>query len=291
LLHQLRHQLGIKLHIAHFNHRLRLNADQDERFVRNLASKLNVPISFGRRSNFSKVKVSEDTARQWRFRFFTKIVYQVSAQAIALAHNQNDLAETVFMRLLRGSGLLGLRGILSETTLGQTKLIRPLLSVQRSRIEEYLRQHHLNYRNDETNRQTHYLRNKIRLKLLPDLVKNYNVNFSHTLVDLAYTTQADYDYLLNQARHIFRKNAIISNIKVRIKIKFFLKQHISMRRMMLRLSFEQLASSYGQLNFSHIEEVEDLLLNRPAGARVHWPQSVSVFNSKDELVLTVAKQR
>ena len=287
ILHQLRHRLGIKLHVAHFNHRLRSSADRDEKFVRSLSGKLGIPISVHRRKNISKIVVSEDNARQWRFEFFAKVAHQTKAQSIALAHTQNDLAETVLMRLLRGTGLSGLRGILSENKIAGEKFIRPLLSVQRSQIEKYLQAHRLDYCNDETNQQTHYLRNKVRLKLLPDLIKNYNSNLPNVLVDLAYTTQGDYDYLLTQAQELFKKNVKASKAKIKFKLKFFFKQHISMRRMLLRLSYENLVSNFNQLSFKHIQEVEDMLENRPVGTAVDWPQSVKVLKSKDELILTL----
>ena len=288
VLYQLRHPLGIKLHVAHFNHRLRPSADRDERFVRDLSAKLSLPIAVHRRKGVLKSKiVSEDKARQWRFEFFAKVARQAKAQSIALAHTQNDLAETVLMRFLRGSGLLGLRGILSENKILERNFIRPLLSIQRGQIEKYLKVHRLEYCNDETNQQTHYLRNKVRLELLPNLIKNYNANLPNVLVDLAYTTQGDYDYLLTESQALFKKNVKVEKSKLKIKLKFFLKQHVSMQRMLLRLSFEKIVSNFNQLSFAHIQEVEDMLENRPVGAAVDWPQSVKVLKSKDELILTL----
>jgi tRNA(Ile)-lysidine synthase len=286
ILYQLRHQLAIKLHVVHFNHRLRLSANRDERFVKGLAQRLNLPITIQRRKGTQKIKlVSEDQARQWRFAFFAKVASQTRSQAIALAHHQNDLAETVLMRLLRGTGLSGLRGILGETHIAKVKFIRPLLSIQRVSIEKYAKDNGLKYCHDETNDQTHYLRNKIRLKLMPDLVKNYNSNFSHTLVDLAYTSQADYEYLFLQAQKLFKKNATITKSVVTMKFKFLIKQHVSIQRMLLRLAFESLVSNYKQLSLKHIQEVEDMLMNRPAGTILHWPQSIKVKRTKDRVML------
>ncbi len=288
VLYQLRHRLGINLHVAHFNHRLRPTADADEAFVKGLADRLGLPISVSYRKGRSKSRfISEDKARQLRFQFFGQVAHRIKAQSVALAHTQNDLAETVLMRLLRGTGLLGLRGVLSEHHMAGTKFIRPFLSIQRSQIEGYLKTYRLNYCTDETNKQTHYLRNKIRLKLFPSLIKEYNVNLPHVLVDLACTTQADYDYLLNQAQGLFKQNASVSKTKVRIKMVFFFRQHLCMQRMLLRLSFEHLTADFKQLNFLHIQEVEDMLYNRPIGSIVHWPKSVQALKSKDELVLKV----
>ncbi|MBI3601555.1 MAG: tRNA lysidine(34) synthetase TilS [Candidatus Omnitrophica bacterium] len=292
ILYQLRHRLGVKLHVAHFNHGLRFQAGADEAFVKDLATRLNLPFSVGhRRGRLKSCLISEDQARQWRFDFFFKVARHVKAQAIALAHTENDLAETVLMRLLRGAGLLGLRGIASEHQMAQIKLIRPLLSIGRRDIERYLKTHRLTYRSDATNAQTHYFRNKIRLKLLPLLVKEYNPNLAHILVDLAHTAQIDYDYLLQQARRCFEKTVVVSKRKVTMKLKIFLRQHPSMQRMLLRLAFERLVKDINQLSFAHMQEVEDLLERRPAGSVVHWPGSVGVLKSKDALILYMTRSK
>ncbi|MBF0489898.1 MAG: tRNA lysidine(34) synthetase TilS [Candidatus Omnitrophica bacterium] len=291
ILCQLRHSLGIQLHIAHFNHRLRAGADRDEAFVRELAIQCHVPITVARRQGVLKSKVvSEEMARRWRFEFFAKVAGKVKASSIALAHTQNDLAETVLMRLLRGAGLSGLRGILSENHLDKERFIRPLLSIQRRQIEEHLKMRRLSYCQDETNQQDYYLRNKIRLNLLPQLAKEYNANLPQVLVDLAYSSSGDYDYLLTQAQGLWNKNVKFSKGKVVIKLKFFLKQHVSMRRMLLRISFDHLVLNLNQLSFAHIQEAEDLLWNRPSGSVVNWPQAVRVRKTEEGLVLTIQKQ-
>ncbi|MEI7999090.1 MAG: tRNA lysidine(34) synthetase TilS [Candidatus Omnitrophota bacterium] len=285
VLYKLRISLGFKLHIAHFNHRLRPGADQDEVFVRDFAVKLDLPISVSRRKgSIKKALVSEDKARRWRFKFFIQVAHRVKAQAIALAHTQNDLAETVLMRLLRGTGLMGLRGILSERQMEGVRLIRPFLSIQRLQIEQYFKVNKLGYCIDETNQQPYFLRNKIRLQLMPMLMKDYSPNFPSLLVDLAYSSGADYEYLLDQAQLQYKMCAVVSKSKVKITIKSLLKQPLSIRRMLFRLSFEHLAKNLNQLSFVHLNEVEDLLATRPVGSIVSWPKSIRVIKLKDQLV-------
>ena len=286
VLYKLKFKLAVNLHVIHFNHRLRANSDKDEAFVKSLANKLNLPCHVGRRSVSGRSKlVSEDTARQWRFRFFLKVAKKTGSTSVVLAHTQNDLAETVLMRILRGAGLSGLRGILHEHQMGQMKIIRPFLGVSRKEIEEYLNFHKLKFRIDETNQQIHYLRNKIRLKLLPFLIKEYNTNLPEILIDLAQASGADYDYLYNTAKRILEDKAKINNRNVRIKLNIFLKQPVSMRRMFLRLAFEHLVGDLSQLSFKHIQEVESLILSKSIGAEVSWPKSIRVRKIKDGLDL------
>ncbi len=288
ILFQLRYKLGITLHVAHFNHRLRATSDCDERFVKSVSEQLGLPFHVLRSKSKMKSKtVSEDTARQWRLEFFYSLSQKIGANSIALAHTQNDLAETVLMKILRGTGLLGLRGIRPDSKLGSMKIIRPFLSISRKDIEEYLKSEKIKFCIDETNLKTFYLRNKVRLKLLPMLIKEYNSNFPEVLIDLAETAGIDYDYIYKQAMRLFQNKVLVSQKKVSIKMSIFNKEHTSMQRMLLRLSFDHLVNSFNELSFNHIEEVEDMLLNRPVGSVVHWPKAVVVEKSNKELVLRV----
>lgn len=288
LLNQLRIQIGFSLHFAHYNHRLRLSAKRDQVFVEKLADNLRLPIHIGMRKGPIQ-SLSEDKCRQLRYKFFFQVCDRIKAGSIALAHTQNDLAETVLMRLLRGTGIHGLRGIMVDNKINQKRLIRPLLSVQRVQIEQYLKEYNLDFCHDETNQQTDYLRNKIRLKLLPDLIKNYNPNLPNTLVDLADNSQIDYDYLLVQAQILFKKCAKISNSQIQFHKSTFLKQHVAMQRLILRLAFENLTSNLNQLNYIHIKEAEDMINSRPEGSIVHWPQSVTISSKNQKLILKFRK--
>ncbi len=284
VLHELRHALGIKICVVHCNHHLRTNSDKDELLVRKFVKKLNLPLYVYHRKFFSTSEsVSEDAARQWRFECFLKVAKKVKAAAIVLAHTQNDLAETVLMRLLRGTGLSGLRGIVLENEMKGIKFLRPFLSISRREIEQYLKLQKLEFCVDETNLQTHYLRNKIRLKLLPSLIKEYNSNLPEILIDLAHNSQADYDYIYCEAKQLFQSHAKISKANVRVSLEVFSKWPLSMRRMFLRLSFEYLVGDLNQLSFKHIQEVENLISSRPIGAEVAWPKAIIVRKTKDDL--------
>jgi tRNA(Ile)-lysidine synthase len=290
ILEQLKVRLGIRLHVVHYNHRLRADAIQDERFVRRLANQFNMPITVeSRKGPLPASKVSEDKARQWRYDFFKRTAIKFKAESIALAHTQNDLAETILMRLLRGSGLLGLQGILKDQNLSGLRIIRPLLSFDRKDIERYLSQQGLSFCKDKTNQQDIYLRNKIRLKLLPMLIKEYNPNLKGVLIDLAQNSGDDYDYLKRQAKLLFDKLAQLSGSAVSFKIKDFSIQHLSMQRMLLRSSYAYLTADLNALGFVHIQEIEKKLLSSSWSGIVHWPRSVQVQIVRGKLVLSIRK--
>ena len=280
-LHRLRHELSVRLHIAHFNHQLRKSSDRDRKFVEDLARRLNVPITVANRGGHPGLfKLSEDAARRKRFAFFAKVAAATGAQAVALAHTENDLAETVLVRLLRGTGPYGLGGILAERRMGGIPLIRPLIRVTRSSIESYLRKHKLEHCTDETNARPVYLRNKVRLELIPYLSR-LNPKIHSVLVDMAHTALDDYDYLESRARQRLKESVVSSPQRVKIRTKNFTASHPSLRRLMLRLAFERLTGDTRQLTRAHVLAVEDMVKDGPCGTEVHWPKSVVVMKTRN----------
>lgn len=168
LLHLLSRRTDITLSAAHFNHCLRGDdSDGDEQFVRTLCEELNVPLTVGR-GNVAEYATQEglsieEAARTLRYRFLEETAERLGCDLIATAHNAEDNAETVLWNLIRGAGLTGLGGIPPR----RDKLVRPLLSVSRQELTAYLAQHSLPHRDDPTNEETVYTRNRLRHQVLP----------------------------------------------------------------------------------------------------------------------------
>ncbi len=255
----LRHDLGIQLHGAHFNHRFRPEALCDERFVITWCKQLNIPLTVGRRPGRAIKHLSEDDARQMRIEFFVKTAVHLKAQSVALAHTRNDLAETVLMRLMRGSGLYGLRAILPRRCIEGVTFVRPLMGVNREDVEDYLKVKKISFCTDATNRQTVYERNKVRLHLLPLLAREYNPQIINALSDLAATAGEDYEFLSMHARKQFEKMVIISNRKVKMDLTGVRRQHPAMLRLMFRQMAESLTKDPVALTFEHIHALENLV--------------------------------
>lgn len=185
-LHKAAPALNLSLGILHYNHRLRGQAsDRDERFVRELARRLGIPAVFGRarlRELHKRKGMSlEEAARESRYRFFCKEAKRLRIHKVALAHTLDDQAETVLMRLLQGTGPRGLSGIRSTLEYGGARFVRPLLGVTKKEILSYLRQKKIASCRDATNLSRKYLRNKIRLRLLPWIKKEINPGVSAAL--------------------------------------------------------------------------------------------------------------
>ncbi len=183
VLNELKDELSISLVIAHLNHQLRGNESlRDENFVRALCKDYNLPFfskSVDVNALSRKLKLScEEAGRKARYDFFNSLKKEINATKIATAHNKNDNAETVLMRFLRGTDIKGLSGI---PIFNNADIVRPILCLERSEIENYLACKGLDFVTDSTNLENEFLRNKIRNNLIPEIKKEYNPNFIDTL--------------------------------------------------------------------------------------------------------------
>ncbi|MBF0385523.1 MAG: tRNA lysidine(34) synthetase TilS [Candidatus Omnitrophica bacterium] len=289
ILHELRYALGINLAAAHFDHSLRKGSSSDEAFSRSLAQKLNIPYYPGKWDKPGKLKdVSEELAREARLEFLIATARKIKADTIALAHNKNDVAETILMRILRGSGLQGLRSILPRNELYGFSFIRPLLCARRDEIEKYLKHKMMDFRVDETNSETRFFRNKIRLKLLPFLEREFKGSVIDNLYSLSSVIAADYEFLQKEARRAFLGQAVKSG-KVSFNIKAFLLYPLAIRRMLIRLAYENLNGSADKLAFYHVEKALKFAHGREEKSLCELPCRIVVLRSDKSLVFTKKK--
>ena len=175
--------------IAHLNHRLRgEESEEDSRFVEALAARWGVRF-FGESAEVAAAGGNlEQSARQARQAFFAKVLREGGGDRIATGHTRDDQAETVLFRVLRGSGLAGLAGILPVTREG---LVRPMLDVSRAEVEEFLRARGEQWREDASNRDEGFARNRIRHTLLPMLAREWNPEVGAALARLADTASEE----------------------------------------------------------------------------------------------------
>ena len=280
----LRHDLGVALHALHFNHKFRPESLRDEQFVVKWCQQLNIPLTIGYRQGGKIKHLSEDDARQMRFEFFVKSAKHLKAQSVALAHTRNDLAETVLMRLMRGSGLYGLRAIMPRRCLGGVEFIRPLMGVNRRDVEEYLKIRKTPFCMDATNRLTKYERNRVRHELLPLLAKEYNPQIIDALSDLAATAGEDYNFISAHAHRQFEKNVTVSLKKVKMDLKGVGRQHPAVLRLILRKMVESLGQDQAALSFEHVHALENLAVQNGNGA-VDLPYHLRAYKIRASLEL------
>lgn len=179
------------LHIAHINYHLRGRAsDLDEALTKSLAVRYHLPYTvFSQRKKLASD--AEEVLRDIRYAFLEKLREKIGARHIAVAHNQNDQAETLLLRLLRGAGLAGLAAMRPQNE----QIIRPLIEISRVDIVRYLKERDIAFREDESNRDQRYLRNRVRHTLIPFLEKNFQPQVLKLLASTALTLGEDYAML------------------------------------------------------------------------------------------------
>jgi len=281
LLCELRDDLRLHLEVAHLQHGIRgADARDDARFVAEVAERLGLPFHL-REINLHQIKSAagkgnlEALAREERYRFFTTVARERRLGKIATAHTQDDQAETILMWLLRGSGLKGLGGMSPAHPLAGDNIdadsrlivIRPLLDVSRAEIEEYLNEKCLTFRIDRSNQDPSFLRNWIRLELVPRLKEKMDRNLPSRLARQAEIIRED-DQLLDalaKAALDETRNAESMNRES------LLKHGKGMQRRLLRLWTEETRGYLRGLDFQHVEALLDLIKAGPPQSRLAIP--------------------
>ena len=255
-------ELKLDLVACHFNHSLREDADRDEKFVKSQCEKYGLKFYSKKEdvllySNENKLS-TEEGARFLRYKFFDEIKRAENIEYIATAHNKNDLAETVIMRILRGTGINGLVGIQSE----RGDLIRPILNFSRDEIEKYIEYNNIPFVEDETNFEDLYLRNKIRLNLFPILKNEYNPKILDALSRLSNIA---FDYSSISREYIASKEGLLWEFnkgKILVYIEKLKLQSRSFRNIMYREFFELISKDPDGINYKIIEEIDNLIFSK-----------------------------
>jgi tRNA(Ile)-lysidine synthase len=265
-------KLSPRLVVAHLNHQLRgAESDGDELFCRRLAERYGLPFrsrsldvaAYARREGLNL----EDAGRRARMEFLDEVATRFRATAIALAHHADDQAETVLMRLLRGAGMTGLRGMSFRGPGGR---IRPLLNVSRDEIEAYLRERGLEHREDASNRDTTFLRNRIRHELLP-LLEQYNPAIRERLVGTAAILADEDDLLEKMAADLAATTCRFAPDSVSCSLGRLTGEPPPLRRRLLRRLLAHLAGNGEQVSRRHIQALEGLVDSPRPNASINLP--------------------
>ncbi|MFA5961446.1 MAG: tRNA lysidine(34) synthetase TilS [Parcubacteria group bacterium] len=241
---KLQKKYNLELSIAHVNYHLRgKDSNQDEEFVEKLAEKYNLSLDI-LDAKIEEKNQSEEYLRDVRYTFFERLRKENKFDLIAVAHNADDQAETVLMRLIRGTGLAGLSAMSAKNG----NIIRPLLEMTRKEIIAYLKENKLSYRIDKTNRESIYLRNKIRNKLIPYLEKNYNPNLRQLLAKSARTFSEDYAVIEELTEKAWEENKVLSVKKI-----LAMPEAIQKRILLKTIALKKPADAHE--NYSQIEEI------------------------------------
>jgi len=291
LLNAHREELGISLHVAHLNHMLRKGeAELDVKFVESLAQKLIIPVSveavdISAQAGEEKLGI-EEMARKARYAFFERIAAKIGANKIAVGHTADDNVETFLMRLLRGSGLKGLCGIPPK----RGTIVRPLIRIWRRQIEDYVGALKLVPRRDHTNYQAKYMRNSVRLKLIPQL-KIYNLNIKEIILQTILLLTEDNLYLENKTAEALA--GVILEEKdemIRISTPKLNSLELPIQGHLLRQAIERVKGDLIQLSFQHIHDIMEKI-DASEKWELHLPGGIFAMGDKTELVISRERAR
>lgn len=277
-------ELNVKVYVVHINHGLRGKAaNEDMVYVENFCKDRGIEcytFSYDvEKLAKDKGMSCEEAGRMVRYEAFYQIMKKTGSTKIAVAHNAGDNAETILHNLFRGTGIKGLVGILPT----REDIIRPLLCVERSEIENYLTERHIDYCNDITNSQDIYTRNKIRNKVIPYITENINRNvISH--INMTGRMLSDIDeYISIEGSRIFMEVVEFDCKKVQINVNRFTSLHKVMMAYIIRKAIMTVTESLKDVSYTHIESVINLFESE-VGKRVNLPYAIvaqKTYNTVD----------
>jgi len=280
LLLEIRDEYELRIFAAHLNHRLRgEESEGDARWVERLCKGLYIPCRIGQeevRSFCRERRIGlEEGARALRYRFLQRAASDFGAERIATGHTQDDQAETVLMRLLRGAGPTGLCGI--RPIRGQ--IIRPLIEVRRGDLRNWLKERGGSFREDSSNRDLRYMRNRIRWRLLPQL-NAYNPRITEALARSGMILWEQAEYLLKLAKGILEKVAHRGwGGEIILDLESLFVYDMVIRQVVLKEAFRLLGK--GELPFPHLER----LARSPFKGRISLPGGVEAEGKEGKLFL------
>ena len=291
LLREMSSSFNLDVGVAHLNHGLRGNeALDDQSFVLSLAQRLGFPFftesvnvaAFAKEKGLSK----QVAGRHLRYQFFARVAKETGAHRVAVGHTLDDQAETLLMRILRGTGSDGFQGI---PMIRDETIIRPLLMVSRQGIEDYLRQRNIPYREDSSNQNCYYFRNRVRKELIPFLKAQFNPNFQNVLHRESLILWQEGDYLEKEAHRVFHQMRVQEKGQIQFEAQLLLTLHPALRWRVFRVAIRKIRLSEKEIEFKHIAAIDELLKRNhggshhlPSGLRVKKEQGFLMFLNKNQ---------
>ncbi|MFZ0241961.1 MAG: tRNA lysidine(34) synthetase TilS [Desulfobacterales bacterium] len=289
ILQYLTPEYGWRLAVAHLNHGLRREADDDAGFVAALAAGLKLECHtlkkdvarFGSHRRLSL----EEAGRMVRYDFFEEVAARHGFDKIALGHQADDNAELMLMFILRGSGSLGLAGI---PPVRAKRIIRPLIRLSRRDILDTLNAAGLAYVTDRSNRDSRFMRNRIRHRLMPLLRDSYNPQVSAALNRLAEIQRQEHGWIEVVADALYRDARLPAPAgTLRLSIPRLARHPVAAQRRILRKAIGEIKGDLRRISFAHLKSATDLLsLNRRDG-RIVLPEGLVLVRSADSLRMSM----
>ncbi|MFH1381101.1 MAG: tRNA lysidine(34) synthetase TilS [Candidatus Omnitrophota bacterium] len=277
--------LSIEIYAAHMDHGIRgADSKKDAEFVLNLAKKLKVKCAYEKlnpKKLNSKLSL-EENLREKRYEFLKKSAGKFKLNTIATAHTLDDQAETVLMRITKGTSLKGLVGIHPVRDDKKFKFIRPVIEIEKAEILKYLKVNKILFRTDKTNFQNTFLRNRIRNRVLPYLAK-INPRIKRSLFNLSVSLSEDFEFIESEKK---KRSGILKRAcgMQCIMLKDVVLQPKAIQKELMRELIKSAGGNVKKLTFRHWKDIDELMRTKQSGKILNLPDKVSVKKEKDRLV-------
>jgi tRNA(Ile)-lysidine synthase len=253
-----------RLVVAHLNHGFRGGESEEEAlFVSEIASRLGLAFEVAHLDVPAHIQATgmnpQVAARELRYRFLYAAAHKHGAATVVLAHHADDQAETLLMRILRGTGPAGLTGIPVRRFEKDVELVRPLLRIYKSELLEYCDTQQLAFRVDSSNLDTKYFRNEVRLDLLP-LLRQYNDQFPQSLNRLSVMMAAEQDFMDMQTKAVFKEGVNQGSDSCEWSRIWFCGLHVALQRRLIKLILNCLDCEADSIDFTKLEQMREAIL-------------------------------
>ncbi|MBN2830091.1 MAG: tRNA lysidine(34) synthetase TilS [Candidatus Cloacimonetes bacterium] len=280
------YQMSIKyqlfLLVAHVNYHLRgADSNEDEQFVKKLCFDRNISLVI-KDFKMEAEPGLENLARDIRLEYFNQLMPKYKIDAIALGHHREDQAETVLMKAFRGAGFTGLKGIRPKSD----TLIHPLLPFSKEEIKQFLTDQSVKWREDVSNTESEFTRNKIRNQLIPWIQDNINPNIVEQINVLGEIFASTDEFLNETSRHKFRQlKELGRDGRIEFNIPQLVKENKSLRYYIFRLAFSVFSDTESDFYYKHYRDIEELLESE-GSKYISLPHEVFVLKEYDTLIFT-----
>ena len=288
ILNRLKDNLEFEMVVCHVNHMIREEAEEDAIFVENFCKRNSIEcyvkrIDVQKYANNNKIG-TEEAGRIIRYNFFEEILNKTNSNKIAVAHNKNDKAETIIMNFLRGTGMLGLKGI---EPIRDNKYIRPIIEIERKDIEKYCKDNKLNPRIDKTNYENIYTRNKVRNIVIPYIEKEFNPNIIEGINRLSEIVTEEDNFLNSYTLNVYKQLQIEEKQdEIVLDLKCFNKQDIVIKKRLILYTITKLMGSVKGIEKVHIEDIIKLCQNNIGNKYLTPNKNIKILVKKGKIFLS-----
>ncbi len=285
ILRKIKEKLDFEIIVCHVNHMLREEATKDEKYVENYCKENSIKyyvkrIDVKKYAN-NKKQGTEEAGRNIRYEFFEEILNKEKANKIAIAHNKNDKIETIIMNALRGSGIVGLRGIEPKRN---NKYIRPLIEIKRQDIEKYCEENNLDPRIDKTNFINDCTRNKIRNIAIPYIIKEFNPNIIETIDRLSSVIAEEDDYLNYETINIYNKIVLKEEEgHIILNLKEFNKNDKVIKKRLVLYTINKTIGNVQNIDKINIDDVIKLCENNIGNKYLMPNKNIKILVNKNQI--------